>query len=368
VIPEAAWRRFDAEGYLVARGLLDPERDLDPLRQGFPRLVDDLARVLLRESAASLLDGWDELSFPERFATLFGAGGRQVIQHLDPSFHVYESRYRHRADLPCAQIPEIFRLMRCAPLLDALEGLLGPEIDVSPVHHFNLKLSRADMGRAAAAARAVGQRKLRLRRLGAFAVSRFPWHADSTTALPDVRDGRVVIAWIPLTECTTENGCLLVDPGSHRRAGPEGVVTQEPSGRTLEMTASPGDVVFMHYDLLHCAKANETAGERRFSFNFRYAPRGTATGRPFLPGFTARSRSRPEAELCDPELWAAIWRAALANVENERPLQRPAGMTREQAREITRSWRQRVPDDRAWLSLPAAPRRGLGLRRLLRRA
>jgi hypothetical protein len=48
----------------------------------------------------------------------------------------------------------------------------------------------------------------------------------------------------------------------------------------------------------------------RFSFDLRYNPIGHATGRGMFPGFVARSRTHPESELRDPEIWTELWREA----------------------------------------------------------
>ena len=58
-----------------------------------------------------------------------GASGGRAVEHLDPVVSAFNRAFRRRGDLPNAQIPQLFQLMRSEPLLDALESLLGPEID-----------------------------------------------------------------------------------------------------------------------------------------------------------------------------------------------------------------------------------------------
>ena len=50
-----------------------------------------------------------------------------------------------------------------------------------------------------------------------------------------------------------------------------------------------------------------TEDQVRISFDLRYQPTGQPTGRPSFPGFVARSASRPEQVLNDPEQWARLW-------------------------------------------------------------
>jgi len=42
----------------------------------------------------------------------------------------------------------------------------------------------------------------------------------------------------------------------------------------------------------------------------RYHRIGDPTGRPWFPGFIARSRAHPESELHDPVQWAESWQEA----------------------------------------------------------
>jgi hypothetical protein len=85
-----------------------------------------------------------------------------------------------------------------------------------------------------------------------------------------------------------------------------------------------GDVLFFHKKLMHSSLPNKTDGIR-WSFDLRYNPIGQATGREWLPGFVARSKSHPELELRDPVKWANLWleaRARLAAGEGLKPSSR----------------------------------------------
>ncbi|MGB0389602.1 MAG: hypothetical protein ACPGWR_32680, partial [Ardenticatenaceae bacterium] len=52
----------------------------------------------------------------------------------------------------------------------------------------------------------------------------------------------------------------------------------------------------------------------RWSFDLRYNPIGKKTGRPWFPGFVARSEQYPERELHDAEQWGQMWRDARRNI------------------------------------------------------
>ena len=97
-------------------------------------------------------------------------------------------------------------------------------------------------------------------------------------------------------------------PGSHRDRKAPPPPPEELRERCVEIVASPGDVVFFDNWLLHGSTPNQSASDVRWIFNFRYLPRGQASGRPYLPTVLLRSRSEPHRELHNPQLWSAIWR------------------------------------------------------------
>jgi hypothetical protein len=284
----------------------------------------------------------------------------------------FDRAHRRRADLPSAQIPELFRLMRAEPLLDALESLLGPEIEGSPIYHLNFKLSQSQQVLSRETARRFGHPNPARRSYHAFNVGETIWHRDATYGLSDSYESGIVVAWIPLTEAGGERGSLAVLPGSHHDRSAPPPSPAEIGERGVEIAARPGDVVFFHNWLLHGSTPNQTASEVRWVFNFRYLPRGTAAGRPYLPSVLLRSRSQPERELRNPLLWSAIWERALDHLARpDSPVLQRARLERAQA--ITREWRKRFPDEASWLRLmpgaePAPHSSKRGRRRRIRRA
>jgi hypothetical protein len=201
----------------------------------------------------------------------------------------------------------------------------------------------------------------------AFNVGETIWHRDFSYTLSDAHESRIVVAWIPLTEAGGERGSLAVIPGSHRDRSTPPPSPEEVSERSVEIAARPGDVVFFHHWLLHGSTPNQTASEVRWVFNFRYLPRGQAAGRPYLPSVLLRSRSQPERELRNPLLWSAIWGRALDHLaQPTSPVLQRARLVRAQA--ITRTWRERFPDEASWLKLmPGAAHTPRSRRRRRRR-
>ena len=67
-----------------------------------------------------------------------------------------------------------------------------------------------------------------------------------------------------------------------------------------------GDVLFLTRYTQHASLPN-LSDSVRWSFDLRYNPVGQPTGREVFPGFVARSRANPAAELRDPHAWAQLW-------------------------------------------------------------
>jgi hypothetical protein len=77
-----------------------------------------------------------------------------------------------------------------------------------------------------------------------------------------------------------------------------------------------GDALLMHKLTIHASHANHS-DNIRWSFDLRYNPISQPTGRSSFPGFVARSRANPAAELRDPVEWARSWYAARQTLATE---------------------------------------------------
>ena len=200
--------------------------------------------------------------------------------------------------------PAVFDLLRSPRLLDGAELFIGPEIYSNPVQHVRVKVPERvipDDGRNALN-------------------SKSPWHQDMAVVQPEADDTEMLTVWVAISDATEENGCLVVAPGSHREglalhcktlgAMPEEVV----GDKRLPLVMDSGDVLFMSKGTKHASLVNVSDGVR-FSFDLRYNPVGQPTGRPWFPGFVARSRSNPESEVREFEEWDRLWREAQAALE-----------------------------------------------------
>ena len=165
-----------------------------------------------------------------------------------------DARYRSRTHVLLAWV---HALARHPAILDAVEGLIGPDILVYTSTWF---IKEPDSAAIAA------------------------WHQDATYfgLSPHVH----VTAWLALTDATAENGCMEFLPGSHRggqRAHRAGVVPGSVNRAGQAIVGSVDDAPAVHAPLragefslhhtlcLHRSQPNRSAG-RRVGLAISYIP------------------------------------------------------------------------------------------------
>ena len=105
-----------------------------------------------------------------------------------------------------------------------------------------------------------------------------PWHQDHAYFdLP--LETPVVGVWVALDEATTENGCMIINPGSHRQ-GPmihfkrrdwQICDTQVNNERALAVPLKPGGCLLFHSLMQHGTPINNSQKRRR-AVQFHYRP------------------------------------------------------------------------------------------------
>lgn len=297
-ISDEQLKTFDEHGYVVVKGLLDPETDLDPIIREYAGVLDNLANEPYAEGTIS--STYADLPFGERVTKIYGESGKVHAQYFD--FSLPQGGVKE--DTPMWVGPAVFRTLTNSRLLDAVEQFIGPEIYSNPVQHVRIKPPEhltpvnPDTG---------------LVQLGIT-----PWHQDNGVVLPEADDTKMLTVWFPLTDASIEQGCLCVIPDSHRH----GLMHHCPGNWGLEVPDSifgkseaiplpmrRGDVLFMQKLTVHSSLSNRS-NEIRWSFDLRYNPTGQPTGRGAFPGFVARSKTHPESELRDPAGWERLWQDA----------------------------------------------------------
>jgi phytanoyl-CoA hydroxylase len=308
---------FEREGYLVVENVFDPAADLDPVVDEYAALLGELAREW---HARGLIGStYADLPFAERFAHVLNDIGPDGYRAFDITLSGPIT-----ADTLMHTGPAVFNLITHSGLLDVVEELIGAEILSNPIQHVRIKPPEQLLNE-----------KFRDRNS---MVAATEWHQDQGVATIEVDNTEMLTVWFPVLDTTTENGCLCVVPGSHKR----GLVLHCPSkpgqafdlripevirgsnGLALEMKR--GSVLFMHRLTMHSSLRNLSSGVR-WSFDLRYQPVGQRTGRDWLPAFVVRSRNVPGQEIHDWRRWAELWSQARSDIAANPSVQKPRRWT-----------------------------------------
>ncbi|MCB0083195.1 MAG: phytanoyl-CoA dioxygenase family protein, partial [Caldilineaceae bacterium] len=240
--------RFHREGVIVARGVLT-DADLQPVIDELAAWIDARARALQAEG--KIQDLQEDAPFTERYGLLYGQC-KEIGQGMDIM------HYRGRA---------IFAFLHNQNLLDAVEGLTGPEITCNPIQHLRAKPpERFDPAPAGHSFHVV------------------PWHQDAGVMMPEAEGSNVITCWLPLGDATVEMGCMEALPGVHNqgylRHKKEGGTTSDPTMmpdvKPLALECRKGDVVFMNRFTPHRSTPNRSE-QCRWSLDLRYQTTGHHT-------------------------------------------------------------------------------------------
>lgn len=291
-------RRFHEDGYLVIPDILDRERVLAPLVREYEALLADLCEGWRRRGMLPADATAD--TFEGRIIALYRAG-LDYFQPLDISLPGGPID----ADTPFHAGPAAFALLTAPALLDAVEGLIGPEITSNPIQHVRIKPPAAHLPHSEIRAH----------------ITRTDWHQDRAVTLEEADATRMVTCWCAVTDASVENGCLQVIPGSHRGAmmphcpNPQvGIPASMLEGREARpLPVRAGGVIVFHPLTVHGSLDNRSDGVR-WSFDLRYHVTGDPSGRPMFPSFVARSRAAPETVLTDWGAWRQSWLDARARL------------------------------------------------------
>jgi ectoine hydroxylase-related dioxygenase (phytanoyl-CoA dioxygenase family) len=146
----------------------------------------------------------------------------------------------HKVQGVCVVDERVLDLAREPEILDRVESLIGPNIDMFGSKFYPMLVRGA---------------------------TSTGWHQDNHYFGTD--SGRVVSCAIYLEETAPENGCLQVVPGSHRtgclvghRAGTgvyaHGAWTEVDERQAVDLVCPPGTVVLFSANLLHGARPNRS--------------------------------------------------------------------------------------------------------------
>ncbi len=298
--------RFHEDGYLVVEDVLD-EADLAAIETEYEEIIERVSKDLADQGKIRPLTG---ATLSEKYIEAM----RQLddmydlYQHLDISLPLLdELDPSHTMNAG----PAVFRLLTNPRLLDIVESIIGPEIYSNPVQHTRIKPPARHLESASLDAN----------------IAATLWHQDSAVIDTDADETDMLTVWLAITDATIENGCLIVERGSHREEMtlhcpgkifpaeiyiPESIIDGD---RVIPMEVRAGGAVLLHKMTEHGSLDNES-DDIRWSFDLRYQPIGQPTGRSVFPGFVARSRAHPEMVTSDPDGWADLWWAARDRIAN----------------------------------------------------
>lgn len=294
-------KAFERDGFLCLEGVLG-EDDLAPIRREYEALLEQVAERFGARHA-----GWDDLSFDARYAELIQRHP-EAYDHLDISLPMVTEL---APDAGVHTGAAVFSLLSHPALLDIAEQFVGPEVYSNPVQHVRMKPPECLLD-------AAGR--------GNSNIARTYWHQDAAVVLAHAEQTPMLTVWVAMTDATVERGCMHAIRGSHTwpemavhcpgRTGLGEIFIPEALADAHEcvpLAVRAGGVVLLHRKTWHGAGPN-TSEHLRWSFDLRYQPDGLPTGRDFFPGFLARSASRPEAVVDDPEQWHQSWMQARADI------------------------------------------------------
>jgi len=291
--------RFYEQGFLVVEDVVPPER--------LEAVLDDIGRIARRLAADHGAPSAEGSGWERELMSLVKSTGKEFGQHFDISYPV---RGHVDEQTPVNLSRGNFEVMIEPRLLDAVESIVGPEVFSNPVQHLRIKLPEGTLSPEAG-----------------FLSAMVPWHQDNGVVLAEADETLLVTAWVAVTRATRENGCLRLIPRSHsspilthclnvnQYEIPRHLVSQ--LGEPVDVEMNAGSVIFIHSRVVHASNHNVTEDEVRVSLDLRYQPTGEPTGRPWFPGFVARSKADPASALADYQTWVGLWKGAIPNLPDE---------------------------------------------------
>jgi ectoine hydroxylase-related dioxygenase (phytanoyl-CoA dioxygenase family) len=225
---------------------------MKPQRQSIPMLQSNQIEQYRRDGFLALPDVLSPARLSEACAVIdeFVEQARERTEDdstfvLEPS-HSRETPRLARINQPVKAHPIFERIMRSDEVLERVADLIGPDIRY---HHSKLNMKTASVG------------------------SPVEWHQDFVF-FPHTNDD-VLAVGIALDDCTPENGCLLVIPGSHRRpildhhqdgvfvGGVPSSLPEVAMDKSVAVIVPAGGMSVHHSRTLHASAPNRSSKPRR---------------------------------------------------------------------------------------------------------
>jgi len=286
---------FKEKGYLVVEDLFT-SGDLFPIKTKIEEMVEQKVQQLYQSGRIQSL--YQEEPFEYRLAKI-----ASVVPGV--ADETVGSRDVNKSEV-------LFQFMKHPKILGLMESIVGADILCHPSYNIEPRMPQG------------------------WTVA----HQDAGYYLPDGDNTLIVTCWIPLVDATLENGCLWVAPFYHKQGVMRHVKRKVdsmtvleipfedlPKSKRIPIPLNVGGILLFSSMLPHGSLLNSTE-TIRWSLDLRYQALSKPTGRWYVPGFVAQSRSNPNLENYTYETWVAeVNNLAKAGEQQlEKPRYRYAGV------------------------------------------
>ena len=291
--------KFDREGYLVVRNVLDFNFDLKPVLNDIEFIMNGLLYNFVSKKKHNTVFKYD---FWKKYTFLSKLNIKDFDQHFN--IRLPKENIKKESDFFASQA--IWNLINNKNLLDIIEKLIGSEISSNPVQNSRIKQP---------------EKFLKRNKVYDGLSGRTPWHQDAgVLSKTGQKYTDLITCWVPFTKTTKKNGCMLTIPGLQKKGlfnhdadikGQALIRNNELLDRykTVALEANPGDIVLLSKHTVHCSLPN-ISNNFRISMDLRYHKAGQPSGRDLLPSFYVRSKNKKNIKIFNYKQWLSIWEKA----------------------------------------------------------
>jgi len=274
--------QYREHGVLIAPNILTDD-DFAPVIADLEAWIDKRAKQRLE--AGMITDLHEGEPFNRRVALLY-AQDKSITNGMD----IMQMRSK-----------ACFEFLFNRNLIEAMQSLLGPEIECNPIQHLRAKMPAKFSGENRSYEGNV------------------PWHQDAAVTWEEADNSDIITCWIPFIDANEQNGCMKIIPDIVKRGYLEHVAE---GGTTVREDLLPtdvepiigecpkGGVIFMNKYTPHMGLSNHS-DDVRWTMDLRFQKTGEPSGRPFWPSFVVHSETDPQSVQDDYDNWNQRWDESL---------------------------------------------------------
>jgi phytanoyl-CoA hydroxylase len=291
--------KFDRQGFLVVRNVLDFNFDLKPVLNDIEFIMNRLVYKFVSKKKFNIVlkyNFWKKYTFLSKLN----------IKDFDQFFNIRLPKENIKKESDFFASQSIWNLIKNKNILNVIEKLIGSEISSNPVQNFRIKQP---------------EKLLKKNKVYDGLSGRTPWHQDAgVLSKTGQKYTDLITCWIPFTKTIKKNGCMLTIPGLQKKglfnhdADIKGQALIRNSElldkyKTVALEANLGDIVLLSKHTVHCSLPN-ISNNFRISMDLRYHKAGQPSGRDLLPSFYVRSKNKKNIKVTNYKQWISIWEKA----------------------------------------------------------